>query len=368
MIKNSRFVIACILIALVISLMSYSYVYNVKASVLFQDGFETGNFGTWVFSNGQITNAYKHSGNYAASFTGWPYYCEKTYSGYNQLYMGCYTMIPSFPNTNNEIAFLFFFDSSWDKHSAIGFINDGGKLGLQLHQMVPNDDYRSYYFNLQTYTWYWVELECTIAKSGEARVWLDGKEVMNITNIDTSNWNINLQLFGPQYQDSQQKTVYLDDCVISTTYYNPTLTPTPTPTNAPTPTASPTATPSPTQSPSPTPTISPTPSPTATPSPTPTLSPTPTATSTPSPSLPMKNSLKVDSNVTITGADLRKVSSTSYNFYITIVKSGTNHINAEIAKTILPQVSYLRVYINNTNKPFTYVNQEDKWVIDVITT
>lgn len=378
MIKENRVIIAIVLsVALVIS----SYVYTAKASVLFQDGFESGNFNAWDWSNGQISSAYAKTGSYSAKFTGWSYYTQKSLSGYNQLYMGCYAMVPSLPENNNEIAFLFFFDDSWSKHSAVGYVNDNGNYGLQLHQMAPNDYYRGHYFNLQAYQWNWVVLECLIATQGEVRVWLNDVQVMNITNINTSSWNLNLQLFGPQYQDSQQKTVYLDNCIISTTYPSapapsptpsatPTASPTPIPTPTsiptPTPTASPTPTPTPSVTPSPTPTPSPSPSPT--PSPTPNPTPIPTATPTPTSTQPMETALKVDGNITITGADLRRASSTTYNFYITIVKNGTNHITLEIAKTILPQVSYLRVYINNTNKPYTFIDQGDKWIIEIVTT
>jgi hypothetical protein len=53
---------------------------------------------------------------------------------------------------------------------------------------------------------------------------------------------------------------------------------------------------------------------------------------------------------------------------VTINKSGTNQIEATIAKTTLPNISSLRFYINNLQKTFTYLDNGNTWVATVITT
>jgi len=112
----------------------------------------------------------------------------------------------------------------------------------------------------------------------------------------------------------------------------------------------------------------PTPTPTVTPkpSPTPTATPTPTPTSTPNPSdAPVTTAIQVRSNVTVTAVNFRQSTS---QLYITINKSGTNLIEAEISKTSLPSISTLRVYINNSQKTYTYTDNGTSWIVTIKTT
>ncbi len=109
----------------------------------------------------------------------------------------------------------------------------------------------------------------------------------------------------------------------------------------------------------------PTPTPTATPTPTPTPTATPTATPTPKPSdAPLANAVQVSANVTVTAVNFRQ---STRQLYITINKNGTNLLEANISKTSLPSISSLRVYINNSQKSYTYTDLGISWKVIVKT-
>jgi hypothetical protein len=108
----------------------------------------------------------------------------------------------------------------------------------------------------------------------------------------------------------------------------------------------------------------PTPSPVPTTTPTPTVTPSPTPSPTPPPSIPLTNAVQLKANATVTG-----ITYTTNRLSVTITKNGgVNGIEATIAKTTLPNISPLRVFINNVQKTFTYVDNGNQWIIDSSTT
>lgn len=52
--------------------------------------------------------------------------------------------------------------------------------------------------------------------------------------------------------------------------------------------------------------------------------------------------------------------------YVNITKSGLNHLQAAISKVSLPQVSPLKVYINNVQENYTYVETADSWAVTIM--
>ena len=70
-------------------------------------------------------------------------------------------------------------------------------------------------------------------------------------------------------------------------------------------------------------------------------------------------------NVTVTGVNFNQ-SNSALN--ITITKNQTNYIQAIISKTSLPNISTLKIYINNNQSTFIYADNGNTWAITIITT
>jgi hypothetical protein len=106
----------------------------------------------------------------------------------------------------------------------------------------------------------------------------------------------------------------------------------------------------------------PTPTPTSMPSPTPTSTPTPTPTPTPT-----TTALSVASNCTVTAVNYKSISG-GYGLYITVTKNGNIAlVQATISKNTLAKISSLKVYINNSQKTYSYVDNGSSWIISTTT-
>ncbi|MCW4019040.1 MAG: hypothetical protein NWF00_10255 [Candidatus Bathyarchaeota archaeon] len=164
---------------------------------------------------------------------------------------------------------------------------------------------------------------------------------------------------------------------------NVTSTPTPTPTPTPSSTPSPTPTPVPTQTPTPTPTPTSTPAatPTATPTPssvvtlTPTSTPThtPAPTSTPTPALtftPTSTSLPnedtnvffVESNSTVSELVFNSTSS-ELCFTVSGPSGTTGYVELTIAKTLVPKIEDIRVYLDGDQLYYEAVSKDNSWLL-----
>jgi len=104
---------------------------------------------------------------------------------------------------------------------------------------------------------------------------------------------------------------------------------------------------------------SPTSTPTATPTPTPTPSPTPTPTPLPLPVVQIK------ANVTVTAVNFNQTT-TSLN--VTIIKNGTNSLQAVISKTSLPSITNFKVFVNNVQTTYEYASNSTYWQVTFKTT
>jgi len=107
---------------------------------------------------------------------------------------------------------------------------------------------------------------------------------------------------------------------------------------------------------------SPTPTPTATPTPTPTPTPAPTPTPTPAPLIP---AVQINANVTVSTVYFNQTAS---SLNVTIVKNGTNSLQAVISKTSLPSITNLKVYVNTVQTTYTYTSNSTYWQITFKTT
>ncbi|MGD6809815.1 MAG: WD40/YVTN/BNR-like repeat-containing protein [Candidatus Bathyarchaeia archaeon] len=306
------------------------------AQELFNADFETGSFSEYQGTSGAgahsetVEKNNPHHGSYDAKFSsgysseGWAY---KTFTNtpvayYRQLIKiatlpvpGSYLYLGSLQNSNSQNTLdPFIYNSNGQYYWGMVSVINGAFYWDR--EATPSNPQTGIYYNVEI---------CRDTTNQRSRLWIDGALKVDANRPHVGNTNT--LCTGISYSESGS-TVYVDCVRINTAYVDPETSPPPTPT----PTTTPTSTPSPTPTPS---------------------------------SAPMQQAIQVSANVTVTAVNFRQSTS---QLYITINKSGTNLIEAEIAKTSLPSISALRVYINNSQKTFTYIDTGTSWLLTVKTT
>ncbi len=321
---------------------------------LFKADFETGSFSEYQGRSGSGTHSEvvetsnPHHGAYDAKFTvsasseGWAYAAisSTAVAYYRQL-----VKVNTLPSSGRYL-YLGSLQSSNSQNTVDPFIyNSNGQYYWGTISIINGAAYwdrESSPSNPKVGTYYNVEI-CRDVTNHRTRLWIDGTSKVDAARSHVGNTN--LLCTGVSWAESAS-TINVDCVRVKNTYVGPES-------SGPQPTPTPTATPKPT----PTPTPSPTPTPTATPKPTPTPTPAPT-------SAPLTTALQVNANVTVTAVTFKQ---STAQLYITINKNGTNLIEATISKKSLSSISSLRVYINNSQKSYSYSDNGDSWKVTVKT-
>ena len=193
-------------------------------------------------------------------------YCvvEKTISASATEYARCYVYFKSFSNPTGEDPFtriMKLCNSGGDSIACFAIVNDNGSPKFGLHYRDGN--HVLHYAKIDSplpalNTWYDIEIKGVMSSTvGEARLYLNGVEVITVTGMDNHLMgSMNDVLFG-QHRTSGSVTseVYLDALAVSKSPIGPLGSmPNPTPTATPIPTPAPTVTPTPKPTTTPTPT------------------------------------------------------------------------------------------------------------------
>lgn len=201
-------------------------------TVLFNDGFESGNFSAWTGSRlVTVDSALAHHGTYSAKAAGAPgvsYYCYKDitainegyhriyfyFSGYTPPYNGCFIEIPRmFAN---------------DETNLVGFsiYNNIGTLEWRLSARLDN---ATYTYNsstsppIQLDTWYCIEVywkRSSGANDGEAKLYINGTLYITLSGLDNDSLAAN-RIYEWYYQDNGWGYVIparIDCVVVADTY------------------------------------------------------------------------------------------------------------------------------------------------------
>lgn len=202
-------------------------------TIIFSDGFESGDLLNWTTSSGTWTvdGTYKHSGVYGARVPHGSFnYLLKALPDSNLYYARAYVMFNENPTTQDDghpDNQLFFYNYLGDLFASLGLYqtsvgspdfawfmaaNDGGwtgASGFSALQMNPTLD-----------VWHFVELFLfQHITNGEVRGWVDGVE---LTDVHFTNLNMpNNPIGGFQLCDGYYTQAY-DDAVISDQYNGPT--------------------------------------------------------------------------------------------------------------------------------------------------
>jgi len=211
-----------VLIFILIGMITFSK--NVKSTVIFADGFESGDFSAWTdtaagpASTIEVVTTQKYNGLYGAHSIA-PIYTwfANVYSdigNYDTLYAQWYVRFVNLPS-NGKYMRIWEGREDWTGIVNLRVLNDDGTLKLWLDQEGTDQHYA---YDFQVGTWYFIVVKRHKAVNGEYQVWLDGNEVISYTGVDTSANYINKLLFGISYSNEDLRELYFDDIVISDEY------------------------------------------------------------------------------------------------------------------------------------------------------
>jgi len=293
---------------------------------LFTADFESGSFSEYTATGGDgshsqsVETANPYKGSYDAKFTagadseGWAYQSvsSSAITYYRQL-----VKIGTLPTSGNYIC-LGSVQSTSSQNTVDPFIyNFNGQYYWGAVSVINGNMYwdrQSSASNPTAGTYYTVEV-CRDVTNHKTSLWVDGNLKLEVTRQHSGNSN--LIFSGISWADSPT-TVYVDCVRAKTSYIGLESTPTPTPTPTPPPAGA-----------------------------------------------PLTTALQVNANVTVTAINFDRPSST---LYLSIVKSGTNYMQAMISKTSLPSLSTFKVYVNNVQTTYSNSDNGTYWTITIKST
>ncbi|MEM2119191.1 MAG: M14 family zinc carboxypeptidase, partial [Candidatus Bathyarchaeia archaeon] len=207
-----------------------------EGEVIFQDGFESGNFGSWsgfTVTSGataEVSNLKSYTGSYSAKFetaaitsgTRRAYVYEQFVESSVVYARGYFYIAQGLPLADAD-----------DRFTLIQFLSSSGGIlsNLQIRRVAGEDRFTLYAFDTmqtttaiypQQNTWYCVELFTRIhSTEGAVKAYINGVEYLSLVNINTTEFgNIATVRFGLANSVNIQKTVtvYCDSAAISTSY------------------------------------------------------------------------------------------------------------------------------------------------------
>jgi hypothetical protein len=234
--RFSLFVVASLVVCLVAGLVSL-----VSATVIFSDGFESGDFGAWtdIYGSPTVVSDVKYAGSYGAfvnaSGTHSCYYGADSSAGWgSHLFARGYykfdvstadwcnrglTYVSNWTGSDDLIADATL--SHWQGSDYLWALEELKGTNLQRVESSP--------FSLNTSAWYCIELEAFIdGSAGYAKMYVDDVLVASLVGVDNNeHGNPNHVGFGQLYNSRNGEAVWWDCCVIADSYIGPELPPTP---------------------------------------------------------------------------------------------------------------------------------------------
>ncbi len=187
-------------------------------TVLFSDGFETGDFSAWSYTGGSPTvqSDEKHHGTYAMKCTATSDAAYKTGFDLPVAYVRVYFKFDSVPlETDLSSMFLKLFDSGWGNCGQVGVI--APEYGTYLKFSYPSSI--SYIPFTPDVNWHCFELHCVAGSgNGICSLYYDG----DLKNSQTSETLNNFSFFS--LEETDDVTIYFDCVVVADAYIGPEAT------------------------------------------------------------------------------------------------------------------------------------------------
>lgn len=206
-------------------------------TVLFSDGFESGDFSAWtgtIVTSGntlEVITGAKYTGSYGAHSVATAYndtaLCYKTFgSTYTTLYVRIYLYIVQFNFTSGYAdSIIQIVNNTGTIIESFGIYNDAGTLRPAIRDY--SDSSWTYTGSMTTGTWYCFEAKTVCASgTGELRLYLDGIDTVDETGINnpyTPN-QVNCGQNAGFGGHSGTVEIYYDDVVVADAYIGPIST------------------------------------------------------------------------------------------------------------------------------------------------
>lgn len=201
-----------------------------KSTVIFQDDFETGDLSKWTGTNGvpAVTSTQKYLGNYSAEDDASGDFLYKDFAAQTTVFVRGYFRFSNLPSaTGQQIRFMQIATGSGSYGTFFGRLiltySGAGQI-LSLNYWYPSPGGSIVYpINLQPNTWHSYEFKFVKHQTnGEYRAWVDGNEIITLTNIDTSGApDVSKIAVGEEYISGMAATTWVDSVVVSTSYVGP---------------------------------------------------------------------------------------------------------------------------------------------------
>ena len=246
--SRSKISVSSIVLILLVSIMASAFVFSVQAATYFTDGFESGTTSAWTggrTSGGTITveSSIVHSGTYAVKLSrsgAWAYaeVYEDFGTSYTTMYFRSYVYLTSLPTSGNYLQnFAVITNKGYVNPLAVaGIVNSGGSYYWALFYCTNSLSDGTYQLEssseaIGTNTWYCVEVMFKQGNgNGESALWVNGVQKVNVTGLTNTNYAAQevevgayAQNAGSLTADSGSYTVYADDCIASNSYNGPML-------------------------------------------------------------------------------------------------------------------------------------------------
>ncbi len=203
----------------------FTSVTSVSAANIFEDGFETGDFRKWspVGGNPVVASGDAHHGNYKAVLDGAGEYAQLrfAFAPVDHGFMRAYVMFKTFPANGSQVTILGLWNFASSRYmTEARVINDGGIVKWRM-RYYNNGAY--FYANSELQlpsleTWYCIEVEArsNTATSAESRIYINGNELADITQIAKTN---NLQINSGYLWVNSPGSIHWYDCVVINSAY-----------------------------------------------------------------------------------------------------------------------------------------------------
>jgi len=210
---------------------------SMTSTIIFEDDFETGDFSKWTGTVGtpSIVTDPVHHGTYGMKADGGAYeneYAYKTFTPYSTIYARAYLRWPTNPTLDNRLDGMIVLLGAWGSVVQGGIINDAGTMKWLLTYLSDT----SYLTAMATTpvptvdTWFCMELKGLVSGTvGEARLYIDGNEVITVTGLDNDGMGNIQELRVGNYAAITYPlftwTDYVDCLVVSDEYVGPEVPP-----------------------------------------------------------------------------------------------------------------------------------------------
>jgi len=198
--------------------------YNpIDPTVIFEDGFESGDFSAWTGTSGtpSVQSTVKHHGTYAAGFDAYPEYCYYNYTDQTTAHERIYFQITALPPLSGNLVTVLRIDNitgGW--LVCVEVYNSAGIVYIAVYRWLNGAGGRVVSSaTVSVNIWYCLEVKAVIDTAGGYEVWLDGTSIISLSGDTTGRGNANQIRTGRVYQSGTWTFFVYVDCVVVADVY-----------------------------------------------------------------------------------------------------------------------------------------------------